>query len=399
MLQLVRGSIRFGRRLGDPGDAIELRNVAFILYQHIPTMWMTSKDKPEVMWPPATFAQRGVAVPFTTPALAGARVRHGSKGAELVVPHPASPRGVYVPAWSEIAESCAPTLHDVFLLERIGRLGPITPRDIRRVARSVAAEGAAGRAARDAARLADEREQRQHAMTQVSLLQRLLMQTEGGTSSLAELDRRGKDAIRQTASALGRPATSVASDLEYLATAYTPIGLDAGLQSAECPATMADLARLHADLKPWLSPDRPAVTLIRSAAGTTLGLAEQALGQAIAQADDLPSLLRSLAAGSPVADAKQRALARLEWLLDGWQQICLVWQLAVAAGNAQAALAEMSLMVPVLPQEADPHIRTAPDETERQRLLRAVQNSDEWRTGSTVFSLIARNERIRAMAA
>ena len=45
----------------------------------------------------ATFGERGVSVPFTTPALAGARVRRDARhGLALLVPNPSGGRGIYV---------------------------------------------------------------------------------------------------------------------------------------------------------------------------------------------------------------------------------------------------------------------------------------------------------------
>src|ERR1700712_5461419 len=49
---------------------------------------------------PTTFLERGVAVPFTTPMLAGTRARPAEKqGLELVIPNPSGGRGVYIMAW------------------------------------------------------------------------------------------------------------------------------------------------------------------------------------------------------------------------------------------------------------------------------------------------------------
>ncbi|MBU6498939.1 MAG: hypothetical protein KGQ40_10460, partial [Rhodospirillales bacterium] len=49
---------------------------------------------------PSTFLERGVAVPFTTPQLAGARARPGTRvPLELVVPNPSGGRGHYILPW------------------------------------------------------------------------------------------------------------------------------------------------------------------------------------------------------------------------------------------------------------------------------------------------------------
>jgi hypothetical protein len=62
---------------------------------------------------PTTFLERGVAVPFTTPILIGARARPGErKPLELIVPNPSGARGVYILPWDGISGLCKPTVHD-----------------------------------------------------------------------------------------------------------------------------------------------------------------------------------------------------------------------------------------------------------------------------------------------
>src|ERR1700712_2978629 len=90
---------------------------------------------------PVTFLERGVAVPFTTPLLAGTRGRPADKGGlELVIPNPSGGRGVYIMGWTSITALCSPTLHDRLLNDRIATLKHVTPATIRRIARELSAE-------------------------------------------------------------------------------------------------------------------------------------------------------------------------------------------------------------------------------------------------------------------
>jgi len=59
----------------------------------------------------------------------------------------------------------------------------------------------------------------------------------------------------------------------------------------------------------------------------------------------------------------------------------------------------MALMVPTVPKEAEDWLGAAVDDGERQRLRKLVHGFEDWRTGSLVFDLVARNEQIRALAA
>src|SRR5207253_8622990 len=89
----------------------------------------------------------GVAVPFTTPLLTGARARPAQRGrAELIVPNPSGGRGVYVLPWSGVRELCRPTVHDTRLNEMVAALPSVTPSAIRAAARQIAAQGQIGRA-------------------------------------------------------------------------------------------------------------------------------------------------------------------------------------------------------------------------------------------------------------
>ena len=76
---------------------------------------------------PATFLDRGVTVPFTTPFLLGARIRptETRSGLELVISNPAGGRGFYIVPWAAMPEVCSPTLHDRRLWQRLE--GPHQP--------------------------------------------------------------------------------------------------------------------------------------------------------------------------------------------------------------------------------------------------------------------------------
>jgi hypothetical protein len=112
--------------------------------------------KPVQGFMPTTFLERGVAVPFTTPLLAGARARPGGRNhLELIVPNPTGGAGVYILPWDDVAALCRPTVHDRQLSKAVASLRTVTPAMTRRVAREVAVVGLAGRGAAAAARSAE----------------------------------------------------------------------------------------------------------------------------------------------------------------------------------------------------------------------------------------------------
>jgi hypothetical protein len=360
---------------------------------------MSWSSQPEQLWQPATFLERGVAVPFTTPVLMGTRARPTKRGVELVIPNPSGGRGVYIMGWSDIAQFCTPTLHDTLLCKFIGNLVTITPREIRRAAREVAAAGAAGRAARSAAEAAVQADAQTRLVANFNLLQMLVEQAYGAVPPAAELDRQAKSAILALAARLGRPAPVITNDIEALADIFGVIGFGTNAAAARCTRVLAAMQRMHVELRQVLenlpASTATAASLVMSSCDATLQLGQRIVAAARARLQDLTALLVAWGKDASVVAAE---VTRPEWLLDGWEQICLLWQLAPADGR-RAAISEMALMVPAIPHEANEWWASTVDEAELRRLRRMVLGFEDWRTGSLVFDLIARNERIRAMAA
>lgn len=360
---------------------------------------MSSRASGDQLWQPSTFLERGVAVPFTTPVLAGTRARPSAPTVELIVPHPAGARGVYIMAWSELPNFCAATLHDRLLSERLALLPSVTPRDIREAARDVAAVGAAGRGAKSAAEGAAMSDRHERLLINVLLLQLLVEQVFGNASAPAELDRQAKAAIVRIAPRIGRVPETITNDIEALAALYAGLGTGAQNDRARCPRLLGAIELTLMEVQKFADgcggESAVAARLVTAGAEVTLALARRTLGEAVARLDDLPALLAAWAADSAEIAAM---LTRTEWLLDGWEQICAMWKLA-QDGTRRGAISEMALMVPVIPREAGDWFSASIDEGERQRLRRLVHSYEDWRTGSVVFDLISRNEQIRALAA
>jgi hypothetical protein len=410
---------------------------------------VNQQDEPfrvDQFWQPATFLERGVAVPFTTPALLGARARVAARGVELVVPHPAGARGVYIMTCSEVGHFCAATLHDLRLADRLAAATSLSPAAMRELARGVALEGLAGRAARQAAIEALETKRTARLLANIALLQALVMQSEGGTCAVAELDRHAKAAILRLAPGLGRAPEAVTDDIEALAGLLAPLGLGAAAASAPLAGLLVDLGRLEGEVSAqgggqamagaaelpgggtqmpgggthiavgatqlWGGATQAGLggVLVASAAASTAALAQRALEDARARAGDMAGLLAAWCADRAATAAR---LTRGDWLLDGWEQICLIWHLSGDA-NRRGCLSEMALMVPMLPREAADWAAemwagetraggmvagAMLDNDQRERLRKLVAGFENWRTGSLVFDLIARNERVRALAA
>jgi hypothetical protein len=356
---------------------------------------------------PATFLERGVAVPFTTPLLAGTRARPADKGGlELVIPNPSGGRGVYIMGWTSITALCSPTLHDRLLNDRIATLKHVAPATICRIAREVSAEGLAGDEAMDAARAADRSDRGDRLMANYLLLLTLIGQVSGGQPDLialtpmdhAEVQRRAQLTVSAIAPRLKKSTNWVASALESIADTMAGVGINVTSMTSRLSRLVDLLRQCSAEVSAWSgmqqSDDQAAYAeMICAVADFTLSLADTTLTQVRALTNDVVALLRAWAVDP---GPTMQLAGRAEWLLDGWEQICVLWRFAKDDPARRSALVEMSQLVPVLPREVRDWSDQFWEADIPLRLRRLIPLNEDWRTGATVFALIARNEKLRA---
>jgi len=361
--------------------------------------------KPVLGYHPGTFLERGAAVPFTTPALNGARARPGPRGTlEFTVPNPSGGRGLYIVPWEGVFALCRPTVHDCRLISALSGLRGVTPTAIRAAARIIAAEGLAGRAARTAAQEATAADDLARTTVNFQLLLELVGQVEAQdaapqASQAGDLEHRARRAVARIAPGIGRTSEQVATALEELATLFAPVGLGRTAASARVPRVIAALAALRDAMLDWARahPDETGLDASRVAesAEVTLACARAVVAEVQAMPRAMVPLLRAWFA-EPEAVA-QRA-TRADWLVDGWERIILLWQTAEPAAR-DATLAEMATLIPVLPKEAAEWGGIdLPSITDGGLRRRMVTMAEDWRTGITLYDLIARNEQILALA-
>ena len=355
---------------------------------------------------PATFLQRGVTIPFTAPELAGTTARPGERVAlELVVPNPGGGPGVYILPWDAVWSICRPTAHDCQLVAAVGAVRAITPATIRAAARAVAAEGLAGREAAAAAVLATAEEQRARILLNFTLLLELLRQIEPRRPGWippeqdrpAHIEERARDILAGLADRFGCRQETLASALEELAGLLCGVGIGAGADNASLPVLLAAIKRLRADIATWsashLEQDSQEIALIDACAGLTVTAASTVIEAARAPIVDLPALLRAWL-HSPAAVTA--ILTRPDWLLDGWERICLLWR-DTAPADRGIAIIEIVPMLPLVPAEANGWVAVdVARATELLRHRRSVRGLEDWRTGVMLTDIIARNERLLA---
>jgi hypothetical protein len=365
--------------------------------------------KPLLGWQPTTFLERGVSVPFTTPQLSGARLRLIERGGfELVVPNMSGMRGVYILGWESVPALCVPTLHDRRLNAKLSTLRNLTPSLIRRAAREVAAEGLAGREAMAAAAAAIAADEQQRLLANLELLLEVIRQSEHHGpgwlppehASRDDLERRARAALAALSHAMKLQPDTLTTMIEELAALVWPIGIGRLAANARVPTQIAALTALRTDMHDWqracAEAGNPDAALVEAGAELTLAGAQLLLDEARAMLAETPKLLMRW---SVDADAVVRTIGRAEWLLDGWERIWLLWQVADERVSRAATLAEMAELVPAVPREASSWMEWAlVSQSEMLRHRRMVQLGEDWRTGVTLEDLVARNERVRALA-
>jgi hypothetical protein len=348
-------------------------------------------------------------VPFTTPYLVGARVRPAPRGGvELIVANASGGPGVYITPWEGVQSLCSPTLHDRRLNAKFRFLSGITPGGLRRAALDVAAEGLAGRPAAVAAKAARAQDDQERTALNVELLLdviRAVEQRGRGWSppDLSDgdmLGRRARTALAVLAPRFGCPAEELFQVVEQIAETFSPIGVERQASPARLPRLIADVDALPQAMGDWpyaRGEDGTLDTvLVQQTAELAVALSRAALEQARGLLDDMPRMMRRWLAD---ADEVKRLAARPEWLLDGWERICLLWQVADASFGRPLALREVVNLLPMTPREASVwtqiNIGGQVDALVRRRKLTP---REDWRTGVTQTDLIARNERLRALS-
>lgn len=322
-----------------------------------------------------TFEERGVSAPFTTPTLAGARVRRdGRHSLVLVVPNPAGGRGVYVLPWHGVRDMCQPTLHDNMLHDAIAQSADrvIAPPTVRDAARRVAVEGAAGRAAQVAAMAAMQAERVSRQATNSHLLYALAT----------------------------RPhLQSTLTEIAAIAAAIDEIGVGSAAAHASIPLRLHQLRALRESMASFShlgSDEAGYVGMAVNMADLCIRCAEQVLADSRRNVADIERLLMDWRTRPADVTAM---VGRTAWVIDGWSLPCLLWVNATGRAARRTALAEIGHIMTALPREAGAWIDASTAAEVGQVARRMVGLNQDWRTGLSPIDLVARNEHFRAMAA
>lgn len=336
----------------------------------------------------AEIATLGALVPFTSPALAGARVGVAPDG-RLVL----RMAGDVEPLdWSSLSGHPRITLHDRLLMRRLSdqNVGPPAPRDVAAAALAAALSGAAGRVARRAAAMTAQRQEEDRLIAQFLLVVRLL--EEMGLQSmdwrhLSPSDPAFYDWLAASAARLAPaldPGTHddgsvLAEWIEELANAAAPVGLPGDEYAPVTAQTIENLTALTDSFRSFAA----APHANDDSKGAALRLAEHGAralataAQAVRECHDMLRDLGRLRQDWSLAGSQFKACcAKLDWALDGWAAAGLIWSEATEGAARAVALVEierlLGLRPPAEPLETALVDPAAVDKIYRNELLKAA---------------------------
>jgi hypothetical protein len=328
----------------------------------------------------------------------------------MLMPNPSGGRGLYVFDLAAAPEVTSLTLHDRLLLDRLLELPAPSPSEIRKVAHEVAIEGAAGRRAAREASAAANVDATMGLLIRFHLVTKLLL--EAGLESIdwrhfsgddKELRTMIKGRLAQVAPRLGIPVDGLFEEIEAIADIATPVGPPSDGETARNETMLSRLRTFAQSLRQWAAGEFGVVACDAAAVVTlvdrTLVEADTSQRQARELLDGVPRLLRGWQ--ERAGERMRVTLTRPEWLLDGWGQVCGLWESVIRDERPmqREMLQQIRASLPMLdPSDRD----SAPSADSRDLRFdrgRRVRLHEDWRTGLTVLETRARAELLRAATA
>jgi DNA-binding Lrp family transcriptional regulator len=352
---------------------------------------------------PSTFEERGTTIPFTTPELAYCRLRRGSRGSlEVLVNGFSGGRCTYVFPWASIPQVVRLTLHDKALHAEISYSDATTPDKIRMAAYRVARTGLGGPEMIDLANKSLEREATEKLSSSFFLMLKVIEATSVNTDRAAlalininSPEGRGmvRQAFRRVGESIGITPEACHQRILELSEIIQPIGFEIEGQRGRLRQLLHRLSRFRDEV------------IRADSGGTTRTLAEVAqltmrIGNAILNDvdRDIANVIRFVAEWDARVTSTRQNMERLSWLLDGWGQVCDLWDGTDAdktVGRHQR-ITEIMRIIPLVPRsESQARIHVEPTDFHR-RQNRIVQQNEDWRTGQLDSEMSARLGKLQA---
>jgi hypothetical protein len=353
---------------------------------------------------PKTFAERGAAVPLTTPALMWSRVRQQTEHIkELLVPGLANTRGIYVFEWGGISQRFTLTLHDRMLHKALAPEKNPTPTVVARIANKIALGGSAGPEVQAAAQRKQKDAENLVMVARYTLIMRAIerMSRDGSTTNHQELSttagqQRAKQILTRVAGTIpGLSAKGLDDRIEALARLLGDVGMVGMPIKAPMRQLLQRMGSMSRVLDEWANEGRGEATtearLISRVAQATMSIAEDPLAVIDGSTRGIEQILRQWDSTNRAIGA---AVERLSWLLDGWDRLTNMW-LDVTDRNASEqsrSLEYMSYMLPMIPAR-----ELRPEDAEKwhemgKTLYAQCRSADTPQTGGVDLEMMLRLE-------
>jgi hypothetical protein len=354
---------------------------------------------------PSTFAQRGVAVDFTTPLLVQSRIRQSDgERVELILPNLAGGKGSYILAWRSLVQFATVTLHDHALYDAVLSIERMDPATVRTATLSVAAKGLAGRDAMRRAQTLLAQEKEEALLTNFLLVVDMLKLAGISAQELMagrageDTEARMKRAIFQVARTLQISPEVLYQRIEVLTRSTFTVGLPWAPTPGRLRRLLGDLDAFAESLTQWQSRDVTAAAEVgRFAAAVALhttSLARVTMGESDKLIRNVLSIMRNWERDAKIISAQ---MSRLAWLLDGWSYIVALW---ISVENEpherqRDTILEMARLIPIMPREISEWTDSGLDQESKSIQRKWVRLNQDWRTGRNLQDMVARNEVLK----
>ncbi len=367
----------------------------------------TAATSSERFWP-ATFADRGATVPFTTPVLAAARLRSlGPEKVEYLIPGLSGSKGTYVIPAKAIPEMFKLTVHDRALLEEMEVKVATSPYDIRIATLKVASTGLAGSEAATAAKAILSASENQELVTRLFVVIKALEQLSKSQEKFAVTDlmtEKGKNRAREELTAagekLGIELQPLLDRLEEWGVLVAPLGIAGTAAVGPMRRIWQQLTALSRALRDWSTSDW--VDDAKSDATLIADVAEETNRVSAAPIVELDGLLdnvgRYILPWEDTSLQIKGAMFRIAWFFDGWDHVLKIWDAAQKESHhrQKEAVTEMVRLLPLVPQSEVKSHQAQKWNDMSVSMRRQVRALEGWTSGDIDLELMLRLERYKA---
>ena len=315
---------------------------------------------------PKSFAQRGIAVPFTTRVLTYARLRRPSGGSmEILIPGLAGGAEVYVVPHKMLPDAINLTVHDRAMHEEIMSMRKLTPASIRTVSDTVALTGLGGPGLAKRVKARREAEKELSARVMFGLIRIAIQQLAPNHPGVKDLDAQSimtpagmklsRDALGGYAQSIGERGDKIWARLEDWAGRISEFGSPDETMKGYLCSLLHDLESASLSLAKWMQQE-PVETAemaqrASTAADNTAKMARVHVAALNTMAGSMAEPLRSF---EETAKRLNSHVDQIAMILDGWSRIINMWNEALEGDRIlqREILDSFAQYIPVMPIEA-----------------------------------------------